>query len=364
MAWATDLWVLHMQLMFIVLSILYCAGFASPGITSSFVRSQWPSVDIPLDNEVFAIPKCYNAPQQVHITQDDYDGKAVIISWVTMEEPGFNEVSYGLSEHHYDSSSYGEVNNYTFYNYKSGFIHHCLIDGLLYDTKYYYKIGSGDSVREFSFKTPPKIDPDTPYVFGIIGDLGQTYNSLSTLEHYMQSEGQAVLFVGDLSYADKCEYNDGNRWDSWGRLVENITAYQPWIWTAGNHEIEYQPELEETDSFKPYLHRYTTPFKACGSSSSLWYGIRRASAHIIVLSSYSSFVKYSAQWKWLEAEFERVDREKTPWLIVLMHAPLYNSNKAHYMEGESMRSAFEAWFIRYKVDLVFAGHVHAYERSS
>lgn len=55
----------------------------------------------------------------------------MIISWVTMEEPGFNEVSYGLSEHHYDSSSYGEVNNYTFYNYKSGFIHHCLIDGLL-----------------------------------------------------------------------------------------------------------------------------------------------------------------------------------------------------------------------------------------
>lgn len=79
---------------------------------------------------------------------------------------------------------------------------------------------------------------------------------------------------------------------------------------------------------------------------------------------YENFiVKYSAQWKWLEAEFERVDREKTPWLIVLMHAPLYNSNKAHYMEGESMRSAFEAWFIRYKVDLVFAGHVHAYERS-
>ncbi|KMZ71364.1 hypothetical protein ZOSMA_182G00550 [Zostera marina] len=65
MAWATDLWVLHIQLMFIVLSILYCAGFASPGITSSFVRSQWPSVDIPLDNEVFAIPKGYNAPQQV-----------------------------------------------------------------------------------------------------------------------------------------------------------------------------------------------------------------------------------------------------------------------------------------------------------
>jgi len=58
-----------------------------------------------------------------------------------------------------------------------------------------------------------------------------------------------------------------------------------------------------------------------------------------------------------------VDREKTPWLIVLMHAPLYNSNEAHYMEGESMRAVFESWFVHYKVDIVFAGHVHAYERS-
>jgi len=66
---------------------------------------------------------------------------------------------------------------------------------------------------------------------------------------------------------------------------------------------------------------------------------------------------------WLKEELKRVEREKTPWLIVLMHVPLYNSNGAHYMEGESMRSVFESWFIEYKVDVIFAGHVHAYERS-
>ena len=74
-------------------------------------------------------------------------------------------------------------------------------------------------------------------------------------------------------------------------------------------------------------------------------------------------MKYTPQWKWLNEEFTKVDREKTPWLIVLMHSPMYNSNDAHFMEGESMRVAFESWFCQYKVDIVFAGHVHAYERS-
>ncbi|XP_077237977.1 purple acid phosphatase 26 isoform X2 [Tasmannia lanceolata] len=358
----TGIWTLF-QLALISFILLSSVDNSSSGITSSFIRSQWPSVDIPLDNQVFAVPKGYNAPEQVHITQGDYDGKAVIISWVTMAEPGPSEVLYGTSDHQYDHRAEGKVTNYTFYDYKSGYIHHCLVDNLEYDTKYNYKIGMGDSAREFWFQTPPKIDPDVPYTFGIIGDLGQTFNSLSTLEHYLQSGGQSVLFVGDLSYSDRYEHENGLRWDTWGRFLERSAAYQPWIWTAGNHEIEYMPNLGEVVPFKSFLHRYTTPFLACKSNSPLWYAIRRASAHIIVLSSYSPFVKYTPQWKWLWNELKQVDREKTPWLIVLMHAPIYNSNEAHYMEGESMRAVFESWFVQYKVDLVFAGHVHAYERS-
>jgi hypothetical protein len=33
------------------------------------------------------------------------------------------------------------------------------------------------------------------------------------------------------------------------------------------------------------------------------------------------------------------------------------------MEGESMRVKFESLFFKNKVDVVFAGHVHAYERT-
>lgn len=77
-----------------------------------------------------------------------------------------------------------------------------------------------------------------------------------------------------------------------------------------------------------------------------------------------SFVgKYTPQYNWLKQELPKVNRSETPWLIVLLHSPWYNSYNYHYMEGETMRVMFEPWFVQNKVDIVFAGHVHGYERS-
>ncbi|KAL6603977.1 hypothetical protein ACP70R_044338 [Stipagrostis hirtigluma subsp. patula] len=194
-------------------------------------------------------------------------------------------------------------------------------------------------------------------------DLGQTPDSNTTLSHYQANGGEAVLYLGDLSYADTYEPNDQRRWDTWARFVERSAAYQPWLWTAGNHELELDEEHGETAPFKPFTHRYPTPYLASGSTAPLWYSVKLASAHVVVLSSYSAYGKYTPQWKWLKAELRRVDRSTTPWLVVLVHAPWYSSNGAHYMEGETMRVQFESWLVEAKADLVLAGHVHAYERS-
>ncbi|KAL8556156.1 hypothetical protein ACS0TY_003808 [Phlomoides rotata] len=339
-----------------------CSG---GGITSSFVRKVEKSIDMPLDSDVFKVPPGYNAPQQVHITQGDDVGKAMIVSWVTVEEAGSKTVHYWAENSNHIKKAKGSFTKYKFYNYTSGYIHHCTINHLEYDTKYYYEVGIGKTSRTFWFITPPQIGPDAPYTFGLIGDLGQSYDSNSTLTHYEQNpaKGQTVLFVGDLSYADNYPNHDNVRWDTWGRFVERSVAYQPWIWTAGNHEIDFAPDLGETEPFKPYTHRYHVPYKASNSTAPFWYSIKRASAYIIVMSSYSAYGKYSPQYKWLEKELPKVNRSETPWLIVLMHAPWYNSYNYHYMEGESMRVMYEAWFVQYKVDVVLAGHVHAYERS-
>lgn len=58
-----------------------------------------------------------------------------------------------------------------------------------------------------------------------------------------------------------------------------------------------------------------------------------------------------------------MDRNKTPWLVVLFHVPWYNSNYAHQGEGDGMMAAMEPLLYAAGVDIVFAGHVHAYERS-
>ncbi|XP_077219965.1 purple acid phosphatase 2-like isoform X2 [Tasmannia lanceolata] len=281
-----------------------------------------------------------------------------------MDEPGNRTVLYGTAENKRKFSAQGIVTSYKYYNYTSGYIHHCTIKNLKFDTKYFYEVGIGSTTRQFWFRTPPRIGPDVPYTFGVIGDLGQTYDSNSTLTHYMSNpKGQTVLFVGDLSYADDYPFHDNVKWDTWGRFVERSAAYQPWIWTAGNHEIDFAPEIGEFVPFKPYMHRYHVPYRASGSTAPFWYSIKRASAYIIVLSSYSAYGKYTPQYTWLEQELPKVDRNETPWLIVLLHSPWYNSYNYHFMEGETMRVMFESWFVQYKVDVVFAGHVHAYERS-
>ncbi|RRT77993.1 hypothetical protein B296_00000300 [Ensete ventricosum] len=297
-------------------------GRTDGGVTSSFVRKPAKAVDMPIDSDVFRVPPGYNAPQQnhiccnfldlnsglnwlsslglkVHITQGNHDGSAMIISWVTEEEePGSSKVLYGTDRDQLDFNSEGKYTRYKFYDYTSGYIHHCTLRHLKviriimfycsflffffwicmtdvefdshaflqHDTKYYYAVGIGHTIRKFWFTTPPEVGPDVPYTFGLIGDLGQSHDSNVTLTHYESNpKAQTVLFVGDLSYADKYPNHDNVRWDTWGRFVERSTAYHPWIWTAGNHEIDFAPEI--VSRTLTHTHRYHVPYRSSGSTA-------------------------------------------------------------------------------------------------
>lgn len=133
--------------------------------------------------------------------------------------------------------------------------------------------------------------------------------------------------------------------------------------TQGNHEIEKIPIIH-SQPFTAYNARWNMPYEQSGSDSNLYYSFEVAGVHVIMLGSYTDFDPSSAQYKWLQTDLKNVDRSKTPWLVVLIHAPWYNSNTAHQGEAESvnMRADMEDLLYQARVDVVFAGHVHAYER--
>lgn len=189
--------------------------------------------------------------------------------------------------------------------------------------------------------------------------MGQTGWTNSTLQHISQSGYDILLLPGDLSYADTYQ----PLWDSFGRLIEPLASQRPWMVTQGNHEIEKIPIVHSTP-FTSYNSRWRMPFEQSGSDSNLYYSFEVPGVHVIMLGSYTDFGSGSAQYTWLESDLAKVDRGKTPWLVVLVHAPWYNTNDAHQGEAESvdMKSAMEGLLYRARVDFVFAGHVHAYER--
>ena len=196
------------------------------------------------------------------------------------------------------------------------------------------------------------------YYFDIyVGDLGQTEWTASTLKHVDKSDYDVFLIPGDLSYADSQQ----PLWDSFGRLVEPYASKRPWMVTEGNHEIEIFPIIYPK-GFEAYNTRWTMPFQESGSNSNLYYSFDVAGAHIIMLGSYADFSVESQQYVWLQLDLAKIDRVKTPWVITMVHAPWYTTNEAHQGEGESMRQAMEELLFKARVDLVFAGHVHAYER--
>ncbi|XAR69732.1 Acid phosphatase [Bertholletia excelsa] len=330
-----------------VLVVLWFAGILS-GVASYVRPPPRPTRFVRLAEELGGA-----SPQQVHISLVGTD--RMRISWITEDFSTPATVVYGKSEGSFGYSANGTTSSYDYLLYDSGEIHDVVVGPLEPDTVYYYRCGS-DSNPELSFKTPPA---QFPITFAVAGDLGQTGWTNSTLQHISKSTYDVFLLPGDLSYADTQQ----PLWDSFGRLVEPLSSQRPWMVTQGNHEIEKLPIIH-SKSFTSYNARWRMPFEESGSSSNLYYSFNVAGVHVVMLGSYTDFDSGSPQYQWLGDDLRQVNRRTTPWIVVVIHAPWYNSNEAHQGEVESveMKAVMEDLLYGARVDVVFAGHVHAYER--
>jgi hypothetical protein len=140
-------------------------------------------------------------------------------------------------------------------------------------------------------------------------------------------------------------------------LQEPLLRSTPLQVAAGNHEIEC--DNRTSDIFVPYESYFRNPNRLrepdmwpvpddyrktlwsgqCTASSvflghydygNSFYSFTHGLAHVVVLNSYTDTLPGSVQYQWLDEELaERVDRQTTPWLLVMFHCPLHTTFVGH-----------------------------------
>ncbi len=336
----------------------------------------------------------YSKLQQIHLAQGKLP-TSITISW-TSEKSNFNTfVNYGYDIYNLNFTKIGYSTKYNFtwpyYNiYSSGILHNVYLHDLLPNTKYFYTCNSDNFTSETKyFITTYHVGSIDPQIFTIVGDLGQTKDSELTIEHMAKNiYSNMILHVGDLSYAN-CNQT---LWDEYGKLIEPLASSKPWMVSAGNHEIEFTnaqepyrafeerykmpaiksaeygpitipPKLADDDLNLPYC--CPSVYQSGYDYGNSFYSFETGMSHVIFLNPYTYTNYTSKQYKWLESDLIKVNRKVTPWVIIIMHCPWYSSNMDHYGEQQTveMRDFMEPLFYKYSVNIVFSGHVHAYERT-
>lgn len=168
----------------------------------------------------------------------------MIVTWASDVNSTDFRVYYGLkpdaSEHNRKPQSIQQYTyNSSYGNYTSPFLYQAKMGNLTVgNVLYYYRIGSASTgySQTYSFKSNPGLG--VPTTFHLVGDVGQTINSLTTLNELQACEKDltnysgGVVFNGDLSYADGNE----TRWDTFANLKQAVNAQVPFAYIVGNHE--------------------------------------------------------------------------------------------------------------------------------
>jgi hypothetical protein len=260
--------------------------------------------------------------------------------------------------------------------------------GLRPNTKYYYKVGSGNTFSNvFSFTTLPINGDKSKITWTIVADMGtgevRSPAAPTTLDKVTESvvrgRSQGVFHAGDLSYARGVAVF----WDKWMQLIEPIGSKVPYMVGVGNHEQVSIGTKKDISGYMPYhpagswanykddshgecsvpvYHRFRAPkttFNNLESNSVFWYSYQVGTATFVAWSSEHDCTPDSPQYKYLEATLKSIDRSKFPWVIMLGHRPLIGIGSMQ----EHFRSNIGVLMKKYKVDISFVGHLHSYMRS-
>jgi acid phosphatase type 7 len=158
--------------------------------------------------------------------------------------------------------------------------------------------------------------------------------------HILTFRPQAVISTGD-------QVNDGRVRDEWiifNEIILPIRQTSEFYPLLGNHERN--------------ADLYFKNFQLPGNER--WYSVRKGPILFLMLDSNWLIGPESNQHAWLEKELQNIPRD-VKFVAAVFHHPIISSGP--YPDEKNLRKRLLPFLERYRVDLVFVGHEHVYERS-
>ena len=261
--------------------------------------------------------------------------------------------------------------------------------GLPFDSEISYRVKLGATVvREGAFKT--RASATKPIRFVAVGDMASAKPEQNAIAFQIaQKKPDFLLALGDIVYPGGrtlqymhhywTTYNDvATAGESTGAPLMASVPFYPII---GNHDTDVSKLPDYPDAFAAFYF-FSVPKNGpvpavcatpLGSDAQVAQAFRtRAGAEYPALNAYSfdcgpaHFVCVDSNRQvnpatlapWIEKD---LNASKQPWKFVCFHAPAFHSSPQHGTE-QKMR-LLEPVFEKCGVDVVFAGHVHNYQRS-
>ncbi len=223
------------------------------------------------------------------------------------------------------------------------------LEGLQPGMHYRYRVPAlGD--EDYSFQTAPAAPED--FSFAVYGDnrhagfISYHQSVLRAIEREEPAHNGFRLLLNSGDIVERSGTGHGWQWHSFLRDITPLASSRPYEVSLGNHEAGGSPKLYEE------FFDYGTPDH--------WRVLDYAGVRFIALSTQDDLRDGSPQYSWLIHTLDTPPAD-TRFTVVTLHKPLLTYDPRERYNDPALRKLLEPLFAAKNVDIVFAGHVHAYE---